>query len=217
MLSCLCFKGKAACMLCVSSPWATRYNTWLVNLTPKGAVSSFLFFASSHLVHVLQVDLVQAGNLSWFGYPDDTIPSARTFLPGLNKVIPTAVPHGRPALSSTCLHALGSIAHTPKQHPSHPSVACHTRTSGCCLALAVGQQECTDTVAMAASLQKPCQGHNQPGCYMPPPLALHPLDASMSAQNHHCLSVSLQMPTAWSHAPLPEESTHPYTACQIPV
>ncbi|KAL0030424.1 hypothetical protein WJX79_003924 [Trebouxia sp. C0005] len=32
-----------------------------------------------------EVDLVQASNLSWFGYPDDTIPSARNFLPGFNK------------------------------------------------------------------------------------------------------------------------------------
>ena len=35
----------------------------------------------------MQVDLVQASNLSWFGYPDDTLPSARNFLPGLSKVI----------------------------------------------------------------------------------------------------------------------------------
>ena len=33
----------------------------------------------------VQVDFVQAGNLSWFGYPEDTIPSARNFLP-LSKV-----------------------------------------------------------------------------------------------------------------------------------
>ena len=30
-----------------------------------------------------QVDLVQGGNYSWFGYPEDTVPSARDFLPGL--------------------------------------------------------------------------------------------------------------------------------------
>ena len=34
----------------------------------------------------LQVDLVQASNLSWFGYPEDPSPSARNLLPGLNKV-----------------------------------------------------------------------------------------------------------------------------------
>ncbi|KAL0047976.1 hypothetical protein WJX82_004829 [Trebouxia sp. C0006] len=36
-----------------------------------------------------EVDLVQAGNLSWLGYPDDTIPSARNFLPGLTKGVET--------------------------------------------------------------------------------------------------------------------------------
>lgn len=30
-----------------------------------------------------QVDLVQGDNLSWFGFPDDTSPSSRDFLPGL--------------------------------------------------------------------------------------------------------------------------------------
>ena len=30
----------------------------------------------------LQLDLVQADNYSWFGYPEDTVPSARNFLPG---------------------------------------------------------------------------------------------------------------------------------------
>ena len=81
-----------------SSPWAAWYDTWLlIKLTPKGVVFSFLFFASGHLVHVLQVDLVQAGNLSWFGYPDDTIPSARNFLPGLTKVTLTSL-DAHPAL-----------------------------------------------------------------------------------------------------------------------
>lgn len=35
------------------------------------------------LLPLLQADLVQCHNLSWFGYPDDTSPSARDFLPGL--------------------------------------------------------------------------------------------------------------------------------------
>lgn len=34
----------------------------------------------------LQVALAQNDNLSWFGYPDDTTPSARDFLPGLQEV-----------------------------------------------------------------------------------------------------------------------------------
>ena len=33
-----------------------------------------------------QVDLVQGSNFSWFGYPDDTQPSARNFLPGLSSL-----------------------------------------------------------------------------------------------------------------------------------
>ena len=33
-----------------------------------------------------QVNLVQADNLSWFGYPEDPIPSVRaTLLPGITK------------------------------------------------------------------------------------------------------------------------------------
>ena len=32
-----------------------------------------------------QVDLVQGANLSWFGFPEDTTPSSRDFLPGLGK------------------------------------------------------------------------------------------------------------------------------------
>jgi hypothetical protein len=35
---------------------------------------------------VLQVSLIQADNFSWFGYPDDTVPSARNLVPGLAKV-----------------------------------------------------------------------------------------------------------------------------------
>ena len=34
-----------------------------------------------------QINLVQCQNLSWFGYPDDTVPSVRsTLLPGITKV-----------------------------------------------------------------------------------------------------------------------------------
>lgn len=34
-----------------------------------------------------QINLVQCNNLSWFGYPDDTVPSVRaTLLPGITKV-----------------------------------------------------------------------------------------------------------------------------------
>ena len=37
---------------------------------------------------LVQVSLVQADNFSWFGYPDDTEPSARNLLPGLAKAMP---------------------------------------------------------------------------------------------------------------------------------
>ena len=37
-------------------------------------------------VWLLQVALAQGQNLSWFGYPDDTSPSIRDFLPGLREV-----------------------------------------------------------------------------------------------------------------------------------
>lgn len=35
------------------------------------------------------VNLVQSGNFSWFGYPDDAIPSARNFFPGLEEGMAT--------------------------------------------------------------------------------------------------------------------------------
>ena len=35
-----------------------------------------------------QITLVQGENFSWFGYPDDTSPSARNFLPGLHSQAP---------------------------------------------------------------------------------------------------------------------------------
>ena len=50
-----------------------------------------------------QVDLVQASNLSWFGYPEDTLPSARDFLPGLQQVKGSS---DGPHVCSTTQHVL---------------------------------------------------------------------------------------------------------------
>jgi hypothetical protein len=44
--------------------------------------------AIQDVLWVAQVSLVQADNFSWFGYPDDTEPSARNLLPGLAKARP---------------------------------------------------------------------------------------------------------------------------------
>lgn len=33
----------------------------------------------------VQVGVVQNDNFSWFGYPEDTFPSCRSFFPGLHK------------------------------------------------------------------------------------------------------------------------------------
>ena len=66
----------------------------------------------------------------------------------------------------------------------------------------------------AAFLQKPCQGHSQTKHYTPLPLALHPLYASISAHNHHCVTVTIASRlthTAWSHTPSIRE--HPPIYC----
>lgn len=64
-----------------------------------------------------QVNLVQCDNLSWFGYPDDPIPSVRaTLLPGITQA--------RLADLATCLHCSCSGPHSSRpawQLPIYPA------------------------------------------------------------------------------------------------
>eukprot|EP00951_Prasinocladus_malaysianus_P043749 scaffold551428_cov32-Prasinocladus_malaysianus.AAC.2 len=71
---------------------------------------------------------LQASNFSWFGYPDDTVPSSRDFVPGLSQP-PSPGPRasGRPfspkfgSISSATLSSvLGGTGWAPSLFPSLP-------------------------------------------------------------------------------------------------
>lgn len=55
------------------------------------------------------VHLVQCSNLSWFGYPEDTVPSRRNFVPGLAPPPPT-----HPTKDLSRLSLSDPMMHTPE-------------------------------------------------------------------------------------------------------
>lgn len=86
----LSLQAHIECLACLQHRFQARLLETLDMLKAPTDVSRPVCLCSvdacKHAYVLLQVDLVQASNLSWFGFPEDTVPSARSFLPGLNEV-----------------------------------------------------------------------------------------------------------------------------------
>ena len=120
---------------------------------------------------------------------------------------PHSISSWTPCTVINLLTCTGKHCSYPQTAPKSPK--CGLPYQNKWVLLGPGQQECTDTVAMAASLQKPCQGHRQPGCYMPPPLACipwtHPCLLRITIV---CLSASRFLLHGHMHPSLKRAPTH---------
>ena len=108
-----------------------------------------------------QINLVQCENLSWFGYPDDTVPSVRaTLLPGITKV-------GAPSTSPQPLPWIAIVNGYQQMCSVHDACSAAVRMlggyAGSCQASDVASHSCVMT--LKTSLHMPTGGRNQGRVY----------------------------------------------------